>query len=150
MEPWLKGSIPGWNPVVSHLLRASEQIRGDIDHWIAPVSVEVLLSNGAAFHVKHLAGSTDRLCTYLCGQELTAAQLMVLKEEHQPSGGLVEAVHSAFERYEELVKSLREEDFSSLRYIGRQRLPVTAVSLAIHIVEHGQRHTGQAIALLKR
>ena len=32
-----------------------------------------------------------------------------------------------------------------IREVGRRRLQTTAIGLAIHIVEHGQRHTGQAI-----
>ena len=38
-EPWLRGVVPGINPVTGHLLRASEQIREDIERVLAPLSV---------------------------------------------------------------------------------------------------------------
>ena len=149
VEPWLEGALPGFHPVISHLLRSSQQIRGEIDRWIAPAEDEIVWATGTGFHVKHLAGSTDRLCTYLAGKPLTEAQLAVVANEHTPSPGLAVRVHLAFERYESLLKSLYPEEFSALRYVGRKRIPVTAISLAIHIAEHGQRHVGQAISLLR-
>jgi hypothetical protein len=44
---------------------------------------------------------------------------------------------------------LKPEDFGLMRHVGRRRLPVTAIGLAIHIAEHGQRHVGQAISAAK-
>jgi hypothetical protein len=44
---------------------------------------------------------------------------------------------------------LRPEQFGDVREIGRKRLQTTAISLAIHIAEHGQRHVGQAISAAK-
>ena len=59
---------------------------------------------------------------------------------------LLAEIRLALMRYENLVRELRAESFGSLREVGRRRLPVTAVSLAIHIAEHGQRHTGQLVS----
>lgn len=149
-EPWLQGAIPGRHPVISHLLRSSQQIRGDLDRWITPLSDERIWATATGFHVKHLAGSTDRLCTYLAGKALSEAQMAAIEQEHTPTPGLPVRVHLAFERYESLVKALPPEDFATPRFVGRKRIPVTAISLAIHIVEHGQRHIGQAIATLDK
>lgn len=156
-EPWLRGVIPGIDPVVGHLLRASEQIREDIDHAIGPLSVDQIWATpnrmtSAGFHVKHLAGSTGRLCTYLEGSQLSAAQLAALAQESQgreSARELLLAVHEALTRYEQLVRALTPVQFGELREIGRKRLPTTAISLAIHIAEHGQRHVGQAISAAK-
>jgi hypothetical protein len=106
----------------------------------------------AGFHAKHLAGSTQRLCTYLEGGQLTAEQLAALKREshgQESAPELFAAVCAALSQYESLVRSLLPEQFGEVREIGRKRLQTTAISLAIHIAEHGQRHVGQAISAAK-
>ena len=137
LEPWLRGILPDVNPVIGHLLRSSQQIREDI----APLT-------SVMFHVQHLAGSTDRLCTYLEGGQLTPAQLEDLAAENQPDDDApkwIAAVNRALDRYEQIIRHLTPAQFGDIREVGRRRLPVTAIGLAIHIAEHGQRHTGQAI-----
>jgi hypothetical protein len=137
-EPWLRGPIPDLDPVIGHLVRSAQHIREDARLVKSPVP----------FHLKHLAGSTNRLCTYLEGRALTPEQLAAIPEEHNATETLPELlaqVDAAFDRYERLVRALEPQDFATLRYVGRDRLPVTAISLAIHIAEHGQRHVGQAI-----
>ena len=160
-EPWLRGVEPGINPVIGHLLRSSQQIREDLTNAIAHLTVEQLWtqpwtnSNGAAsvgFHARHLAGSTLRLCTYLEGNQLSETQLADLRRENDPgesAASLLAGVESALDRYETLLRNLPQEQFDTLREVGRQRLQTTAIGLAIHIAEHGQRHTGQAITIAK-
>ena len=151
-EPWLRGILPGLHPVTGHLLRASEQIREDLTYAIGDLTPEQLWEKpgggpSAGFHARHLAGSTARLCAYLEGRQLTEAQLADLKKESEPgetAASLIARVDAALNLYEELVCGLPPEDFDSIREVGRQRIPVTAVGLAIHIAEHGQRHAGQA------
>jgi hypothetical protein len=141
-EPWLRGPLPDLHPVIGHLVRSSQHIREDVRLVRAPVR----------FHLKHLAGSTNRLCTYLKGGVLTPEQLAAIPEEHNGNetlAELIELVDWAFYRYESLVRALNPTEFGALRYVGRDRLPVTAISLAIHIAEHGQRHVGQAITAAK-
>ena len=58
-------------------------------------------------------------------------------------------INRAFDRYEELVRGLTPDRFDSIRLVGRNKLQTTAVSLAIHIAEHGQRHVGQLISAAK-
>ncbi len=157
-EPWLRGVILDLNPVIAHLLRASEQIQEDLSHAISPLTTAQLWSaphgmTSAGFHAKHLAGSTGRLCTYLEGRQLDADQLAAMRAESAPgsdsSADLIAGVHAAFERYDTLVKALRPEQFGDIREVGRKRLATTAIGLAIHIAEHGQRHAGQAIGAAK-
>jgi uncharacterized damage-inducible protein DinB len=145
------------HPVTAHLARSIEQIREDIASALHDLNSDELWErpNGCAsagFHAKHLAGSTLRLCTYLAGGDLTEEQLAEFSREQEPGASgaaLLALVEIALERYELLVRQLPPEDFASVRYVGRKRLPVTAVGLAIHIAEHGQRHTGQAISIAK-
>lgn len=156
-EPWLRGVIPGVHPVTGHLLRSAEQIREDVAEALAPLTAEQVWAKphgrtSAGFHAKHLAGSTQRLCTYLEGGQLSAAQLAGIPVEGigtESAGELLERVEAALARYEALVRELRPEEFGGIREIGRKRLETTAVGLAIHIAEHGQRHTGQLVSAAK-
>jgi hypothetical protein len=153
----MRGIVPGVDAVIGHLLRASEHIREDLERAIAPLSREQLWATpqgmtSAGFHAKHLAGSTARLCTYLEGHQLSPDQLAAMKAEgsgNESAEELIGAVISALSHYENLVRKLAPESFGEVREIGRKRLQTTAVSVAIHIAEHGQRHVGQAISAAK-
>jgi hypothetical protein len=156
-EPWLRGAIPDADPVLGHLLRASLQIREDIERALQPLTTAQLWAmpdemTPAGFHAKHLAGSTERLCAYLEGLQLTAEQLAAIAGERagaEPTAELIERVSAAFDRYDRIVSQLRPAQFGDFREVGRKRQTVTAIGLAIHIAEHGQRHVGQAISAAK-
>jgi hypothetical protein len=156
-EPWLRGLEQGIHPVPGHLLRAAEQIREDVAEALARLTTEQVWAKpqgmtSAGFHAKHLAGSTQRLCTYLEGRQLSAGQLAEIPLEGagtESAAELIAMVEAALARYERLVREMRAEEFGSIREIGRERLEATAVGLAIHIAEHGQRHTGQLISAAK-
>jgi uncharacterized damage-inducible protein DinB len=136
------------------LLRSAEHIREDVTEALTPLTAEQIWAKphgatSAGFHAKHLAGSTQRLCTYLEGGQLSAAQLAEIEVEGtgtESAGELLGKVDAALARYGALVRELRPEEFGGIREIGRKRLETTAVGLAIHIAEHGQRHTGQLIS----
>ncbi len=153
----MRGIVPGIDPVIGHLLRAGEHIREDLERTIAPLSGEQLWDKpggmtSAGFHVKHLAGSIERLSTYLEGEQLNAEQLAAMRAEGtgaESAEELIAAVRAALQRYEVLVRALSPEHFGDVREIGRKRLQTTVISLAIHIAEHGQRHAGQAISAAK-
>jgi hypothetical protein len=157
IEPWMRGIVPGIHPVIGHLLRAAEHIGEDIERAISPLTVAQLWATplgmtSAGFHVRHLAGSTERLCTYLDGRQLSPEQLAAIKEEghaNASAGELIAAVRHSLAHYEGLVQALMPEQFGDVREIGRKRFQTTAISLAIHIAEHGQRHVGQAISAAK-
>ena len=48
-----------------------------------------------------------------------------------------------------LLVTIEPENFDDVREIGRKRYQTTAISIAIHICEHGQRHIGGLIAAAK-
>lgn len=144
LEAWLRGVLEQFDPVCGHLLRSSQQIRED-----ARRAVEL---GARGFHLKHLAGSTDRLCTYAEGRQLSDTQLTALAQEHeddQPPEALLAAIDAAFDRYDAIVSATHPKDFPAIRHVGRKKLPVTLIGLLIHIAEHGQRHAGQAITTAK-
>jgi hypothetical protein len=153
----MRGSVPGVHPVISHLLRAAEQIREDADRALRDLSPAEVWSNphGATspgFHARHLAGSTTRLLTYLAGRQLTEDQLAEIPGEgkgQESAAELIAIISAAFDRYGEAVRNLSPDAFGALREIGRKRHPATAISIAIHIVEHAQRHIGGLIAAAK-
>src|SRR4051794_19622291 len=156
-EPWLRGILRDQHPVIAHLLRASEQTREDSAGALDSLSAVELWSKphgmtSAGFHAKHLAGSTNRLCTYLEGGELSAEQVRQSLLEgtgEEAPGALRQVIEAAFDRYDAIIRALHPEQFDSVRYVGRKRLPVTSIGLAIHIAEHGQRHVGQLISAAK-
>ncbi len=154
-EPWMRGIVPGLHPVIGHLLRAAQQIREDANATLSHLSTNELWSTfrqvtSAGFHARHLAGSTDRLCSYLESRQLTAEQLAALTTEgisgNESAAALLAEIDTAFNRYEAQIRALTPEQFGEVREIGRKRYKTTAISVAIHIVEHGQRHIGGMIA----
>lgn len=157
VEPWLRGIDPSLNPVIAHLLRASLHIREDSEAVIRELTPAQLWARphemtSAGFHAKHLAGSTQRLCTYLEGMPLSEGELRQAAAEghgEETAEQLMVAIHAALDRYEASIRTLDAGSFASVREVGRNKLPVTAISLAIHIAEHGLRHVGQLIGAAK-
>jgi hypothetical protein len=157
LEPWLRGTRGAADPITDHLLRSSEQIREDSAIALKPLSVAQIWAKpagmtSAGFHAKHLAGSTQRLCIYLEGAALTDDEVAAISLENygtETADQLIQAIGNAFAKYETIVRHLKPDDFASIRRVGRKQLPVTAVSLAIHIAEHAHRHVGQLISAAK-
>jgi uncharacterized damage-inducible protein DinB len=157
-EPWLRGPIEGVHPLVAPILYAFQQAREDLARYAGPLSPGQIWSTpygfgSAGFHLRHIAGSTDRLMTYLQGRALTSEQLVTLAQEHEPAGAdareLLELVDGALRNAEAVVRSLHVNQLAEPRTVGRKHLPTTVIGLLIHIAEHTQRHVGQAIAAAK-
>jgi uncharacterized damage-inducible protein DinB len=157
-EPWLRGPIPDVHPLIAPLLFTFQQAREDLSFhtegltdeeiWAAPKGL-----GSAGFHLRHIAGSTDRLMTYLRGAALNAGQMETLRTEHEPAGAgrkeLLELVERAFEEGEAVVRAIDPASLAEPRTVGRQHLPTTVIGLLLHIAEHTQRHVGQAICAAK-
>lgn len=158
-EPWLRGRIDGLDPARSHLLYTFEQAREELVAFCSRLTIEELWAvphprvASVGFQLRHIAGSVDRLATYLRGEQLTAEQLAVLKAEQEPGGAafadLMALVETAFDRTETLVRSLSQDSLADPRFVGRRQLPTTVGGLVIHISEHTQRHLGQAVLTAK-
>jgi len=141
-EPWLREIVLPCDPAVAAVLFALQQAEEDLARFAPPPS--------AYFHLRHVAGSLDRLTAYLMKQELTSKQLMALQQEESGNGEslaiLLEGCRQAFASTRGILLALRPVQFAEPRYIGRRRIRTTAIGLAIHIAEHTQRHVGQIIA----
>ena len=104
------------------------------------------------FHIRHIGGSTDRLITYLRGEQLTPAQLEFLKAEKNPGAdtpALLGEMEDFFRKAEVTIRTLDPATLTEPREIGRKRLPSTVNGLLVHTAEHIQRHIGQAISAAK-
>jgi hypothetical protein len=156
-EPWLRGPIDGVDPAQAAVLHALIQAREDLEKRTRGLSAEAIWSrpHGLAplgFQLRHIAGSMDRLTTYLEGGDLSAAQLDFLRAESAPGAErkeLLDGVVRAVERAWGAVRSLDSEKLGEARAVGRMRLPTTVIGLAVHLAEHTQRHVGQAIVMCK-
>ena len=159
-EVWMRGSIPGYpallQPVAHSLLQSLEEVQ----ERLAGVSVEHIWArpDGAAsagFHVRHAAGSLDRLLTYARGEQLSAGQLAFLKTEREPdtdpaaAARLAEDFARAIERALAQIASTPEDSLLEPRGVGRAQLPSTVLGLLFHAAEHTQRHMGQMVTTLK-
>jgi hypothetical protein len=152
-EPWLRGALPDVDPILAPVLFALQQAREDLDRHTAGLSTEAIWSRpggvtSLGFHLRHIAGSLDRLTTYLLGRDLTDQQLAFLHAEKEPGASRDELLGDIVQALDGTEKAIRWLDTTRLtepRTVGRKRLPTTVIGLAIHIAEHTQRHVGQAI-----
>lgn len=155
-EPWLRGPLAGVHPLVMPVFFSFAQVREDLDRFVLPLSRNDVWcqveGSSIGFHVKHMAGSVDRLSTYLVGQELTPEQLNALKQEHEGNespADLLDGLDKALGEAESRLQSIDPASLYDSRTVGRKRLPTTVIGLLVHMAEHTQRHLGQAITLAK-
>lgn len=161
-EPWLRGPIPGVHPLVAPTLHAFTQAREDLAHWTEGLTDAQVWARpeGLApvgFQLRHIAGSVERLTTYLRGKQLTAHQLETVRREMDhnetnPGPGLRELlkeVNEALDQSEHVIRALDPVSFDELRTVGRKQLPTTVIGLVMHLAEHTQRHVGELIVTSK-
>jgi uncharacterized damage-inducible protein DinB len=153
-EPWLRGPIPQVHPLVMPVFFSFTQVREDLAKHTAGLSREQVwqrIGQGSlGFHLKHLAGSVDRLTTYLTGGRLSEEQLRFLREEAEGTEEiqeLLQMVSEALTASEEKLRSVDPNTLYEKRTVGRKELPTSVIGLLVHIAEHTQRHLGQAITL---
>jgi hypothetical protein len=156
-EPWLRGPLAGVDPLVAPILYSFQQAREDLGVHTQGLTTEQIWAaphgfGSVGFHIRHIAGSTDRLMTYVQGNRLSDDQLAAIAQEHAPGASredLLLELDRALQRAEAVVRGLRPEILREDRAVGRKRLPATVIGLLTHIAEHTQRHVGQAISAAK-
>lgn len=144
-EPWLREIDLSCDPAVAAIILALQQASEDLARFTDP------LVSAQVFHLRHIAGSLDRLATYLESRSLTEAQFEALRAEHDPGptrAELLRDIDLSIARAETVMRAVT--DFAAPRYIGRERIRVPAIGLMIHMAEHTQRHVGQVISLRKQ
>ena len=156
-EPWMRGPIEGVHPLIAPALYGFQQAREDLARFTEGLTPEQIWAEphgfgSVGFHLRHIAGSTDRLMLYLQGQQLTEAHLEALRREKEPGASLADllaGMDAAFRQAEAVAGSIDPATLTEPREIGRKRLPTTVLGLLTHIAEHTQRHVGQAISAAK-
>jgi hypothetical protein len=158
-EVWLRGPVPGVSPLLmpaAHcLLQCREEIATAADLttdqlWARPGGVA-----SAGFHLRHIAGSLDRLLTYARGSQLDREQLAYLRAEGErgetpePAPMLVAAAQAAIDSAVQVLRSTRDADLLLARPVGRAALPSNVLGLLFHCAEHTHRHTGQLVTTSK-
>jgi uncharacterized damage-inducible protein DinB len=157
-EPWLRGPVPGVHPLIAPILYAFQQAREDLRRFTEGLTNAQMWASphglgSVGFHICHIAGSTNRLMSYLQGGELTRDQLQELRDEEQPLGldppQLLAVLDKALWEAEAAVRGIDPTTLTEPRTVGRKKLPTTVIGLLTHIAEHTQRHIGQAICASK-
>jgi uncharacterized damage-inducible protein DinB len=156
-EPWLRGTLTEVDPVKRAVLHALELAKEDLEKWCGDLSDEELnLRPGkvapVAFHLRHIARSTDRLLTYAENRSLSPEQITAMTQELDP-GATREALFAEFssglQSAVERIRAIPRERLSEPRVVGRQQMPTTLAGLVVHVGDHAQRHAGQAITTAK-
>lgn len=158
VEPWLRGPIASVHPSVMPLIFTFIQVREElathtagltqVQVWKKPADTVASLG----FHLKHIAGSVDRLTSYLFGSQLNAAQLESLRREAEADSTLDEllvAIDDSLLACEERLRQIDPDSLYEHRFVGRRELPTTVLGLLVHLSEHTQRHLGQAVTTIK-
>lgn len=158
-EAWLSGKLEGFSPILMPMAHALIECRKDLEKYALPLNPAELNArpNGApsvAFHLRHLAGSIDRLLTYARNEQLNDAQFIALKEESiensdQIADVLVKKAVESIAYALEALKNAPLDDLFAERFVGRKKLPTNVFGLLFHIAEHTARHTGQIVTTSK-
>ena len=153
-EVWLRGPVEGYAPELQPVVHALLQVREEVERHAADLTPEELWARpgGAGsigFHLRHIAGATDRLLTYARGEALTPEQLGWLKGEAIPGDPLPTAAdtiaiaHAGIDSALSQVRAMDVSTWLEPRAVGRARLPTTVIGLVFHAAEHASRHAGQ-------
>jgi uncharacterized damage-inducible protein DinB len=159
-EPWLCGPLEGVSPLTMPAAHALTQARGDIEVYVSSLTFAEVWSepNGApsvGFHLRHIAGSIDRLLAYTAGRSLTDEQFRYLASERVPgepppdAEQLITAAQSKIDEALNFIRSMPDDELFEPRAVGRAQLPTNVFGLLFHIAEHTQRHTGQIISMAR-
>lgn len=156
-EAWLSGKLEGFAPILMPAAHALVQAIVDLEKIHLTHEELVAKPNNSpsvAFHLRHIAGSVDRLLTYAKGEDLSETQFEFLKQETAENSDLSaeeligQAVFS-IENALEFLKEVSPEILFEERFVGRKRLPTNVFGLLFHIAEHTARHVGQVITTTK-
>jgi uncharacterized damage-inducible protein DinB len=157
-EHWLRGPVPGIEPILQPAAHALLQCLDDVQAAIAGLSPEEFARSpggaaSVAFHLRHLSGSIDRLFTYARGEPLDTAQREALRREQSAEApdpaSLMSALRATIDAALAQLRATPASGLLAPREVGRARLPSTVLGLLFHAAEHAQRHTGQIVATAK-
>lgn len=157
IEPWLSGSYTDVPAVPRAVLHALDLALDDITKWVdgltdAEIHSAPLGLTSIAFHLRHIAGATDRILTYAEGGQISPEQLTALKSESvgdEPLAVLLANLEISFTDATARIRNLATANFNAPRFVGRKQLPTTLGGALIHVADHTQRHVGQVVSTAK-
>ena len=157
VEPWLRGTHTEVPAVGRAVLHAFDLALDDLTKWTqgladAEVHSHPLELPSIAFHLRHIARSTDRLLSYAEGNQLSAEQLIALKAEQsgdEPLAVLLSEVEVSFSSAADRVRVLATANLDTFRGVGRKQLPTSIGGALVHVADHTQRHVGQVVTTAK-
>jgi len=157
VEPWLRGTHSDVPAVGRAVLHALDLALDDLTKWTAGLTGREVDSlplglSSIAFHLRHIARSTDRILTYAEGGQLSAEQLAGLRAEQQEGDSLAELlaeVETSFSNAGDRIRVLATADFNTPRGVGRKQLPTSIGGALVHVADHTQRHVGQVVTTAK-
>lgn len=156
-EPWLRGTLAEVDAVRRQVLHALELAGEDVERWCSGLTDEEMNAQPlgiapVAFHLRHIAGSLDRLLTYAEGSGLSGEQMDALGSEGE-GGAYAEVVlaevRAGLGEARDRIMAFSPESYGEARGVGRAMLPSTVGGLLVHCAEHTQRHVGQAVTTAK-
>lgn len=153
-EVWMRGPVAGYAAELQPVAHALLQVREEIEAHVGDLSPAQLWARPAGvasigFHLRHLAGSLDRLLTYARGEQLTGEQMTFLRNEAvagEPLPATADTIRVALDGIDRALAQVRATDVATLsqpRGVGRRQLPTTVMGLLFHAAEHASRHAGQ-------
>ena len=156
-EPWLRGTLVEAPAVARAVLHALELAQEDLQKWCGNLSDEQLNARPGgiapvAFHLRHIARSSDRLLTYAEGRALGPKQIAAMKTELEPgatNAELFTELATAWQDAARRIRVLGSANLEESRSVGSRKLPTTLGGLLVHVADHTQRHVGQAITTAK-
>jgi uncharacterized damage-inducible protein DinB len=137
-------------------MASAEEVVGAARELTVPELWEMPMGAASVgFHLRHMAGSIDRLLTYSRGEQLDDQAKRAMSFEKLPGsppadaqtllGVVLEAIERALDAY----RRTTEETLGEPREVGTARLPSTVHGVLAHIGDHTQRHAGQVITTAK-
>jgi uncharacterized damage-inducible protein DinB len=157
VEPWLRGTLTEMGAVPRGVIHALLLAEEDVTKWCGGLSEAELNDRpmglpSAAFQLRHISRSLDRLLTYAEGAPLSSEQVAALKSE-MDEGATREGVFAEFaEAIQSSIRRVRELaaiDPEQARWVGKKQLQTSVGGLLVHVADHTQRHVGQAITTAK-
>lgn len=159
-EPWLRGTHRDIQVVPRAAIHAIELAEERIICWCGQLSETEISATPCGLpsitvQLRHITQSLDRLLTYTEGRQLNDQQLAELRKEESGAAGsraeLFDGLAAALTESCRRIRQISETKVSleEPRFVGRRALPTSVGGLLVHVADHTQRHTGQAITTAK-
>ncbi|HOX19413.1 MAG TPA: DinB family protein [Gemmatimonadales bacterium] len=159
-EAWLGGPVEGVPPLLMPVAHALIQTVTDVRRAAADLTTDELWARpggvaAVGFHLRHIAGSTDRLLTYARGVALTPDQRAAIELEGVPGTppasveALLAAVRREVDAALDVLRGTPADGLLDFRGVGKAQRPSDVIGLLSHAALHAQRHAGQVITTVK-